>query len=31
MIRDAVRCHFDPGDMLSVIRIHFVKEVVTTP
>jgi len=31
MVRDAVRCHFDPGVRPSVIRLHFVKdEVIST-
>jgi len=31
MVRDAVRCHFDPGVRPSVIRQHFVKdEVIST-
>ncbi len=27
-IRDAVRCHFDPGKGPRVIRLHFVREEV---
>lgn len=31
MVRDAVRCHFDPGARPAVIRLHFVKdEVIST-
>ena len=26
--RDAVRCHFDPGSVPSVIRLHIVKDEV---
>lgn len=28
MVRDAVRCHFDEGDMPKVIRLHIVQEEV---
>jgi len=28
MVRDAVRCHFEPEEMPGVIRLHFVKEEV---
>jgi hypothetical protein len=28
MVRDAVRCHFDPEVRPSVIRLHFVKDEV---
>jgi len=28
MVRDAVRCHFEPQEMPSVIRLHFLKEEV---
>lgn len=28
MVRDAVRCHFDEGQLPKVIRLHFVKEEV---
>jgi len=28
MVRDAVRCHFEPGDMPVVIRLHMVKDEV---
>ena len=28
MVRDAVRCHFDAGDMPHVIRLHLLKEEV---
>jgi hypothetical protein len=27
-IRDAVRCHFDPGQTPRIIRLHFVREEV---
>ena len=27
-LRDAVRCHFDEGQMPALIRIHFVKNEV---
>lgn len=27
-IKDAVRCHFDPGDEPKVIRLHFVREEI---
>jgi hypothetical protein len=27
-IRDAVDCHFEPGEMLPVIRLHYVREEV---
>ena len=27
-VRDAVRCHFDEGQGLRVIRLHFVREEV---
>jgi hypothetical protein len=27
-IRDAVRCHFDPGQGPRIIRLHFVREEV---
>jgi len=26
MVRDAVRCHFDEGEMPKVIRLHFVRD-----
>jgi hypothetical protein len=29
-IRDAVRCHFDEGQLPKVIRLHFVREEVIT-
>jgi hypothetical protein len=29
-IRDAVRCHFDPGQAPRIIRLHFVREEVIT-
>ena len=28
MVRDAVRCHFDAGEMPRVIRLHSLKEEV---
>ncbi len=28
MIKDSVRCHFEPSDMPKMIRLHFVKEEV---
>jgi len=28
MIRDAVRCHFEPGLQPRIIRLHFVREDV---
>ncbi len=27
-VRDAVRCHFDEGQMPKVIRLHFIREEV---
>jgi hypothetical protein len=27
-VRDAVRCHFDDGDLPLVIRLHFVRDEV---
>jgi len=27
-IRDAVHCHFEPGEIPSLIRLHFVREEV---
>lgn len=27
-VRDAVRCHFEPGKEPKVLRLHFVKEEV---
>jgi hypothetical protein len=30
-IRDAVRCHFDPGDEPRMLRLHVVREEVITP
>jgi hypothetical protein len=27
-VRDAVRCHFDEGQLPRVIRLHFVREEV---
>ena len=29
-VRDAVRCHFDEGQMPSLIRLHFTREEVLT-
>ncbi|MSU57995.1 MAG: 2-oxoisovalerate dehydrogenase [Pedosphaera sp.] len=34
MVRDAVRCHFGdgvPGEMPSLIRLHFVRDEVLAP
>jgi len=28
LVRDAVRCHFDPAMRPTVIRLHFVKDEV---
>ena len=28
LIRDAVQCHFEPGESPIVIRLHFVREEV---
>lgn len=28
MVRDAVQCHFDPGNVPPVIRLHFVRDEV---
>jgi len=30
-VRDAVRCHFDPGTEPKLIRLHLVREEVLTP
>jgi hypothetical protein len=30
-IRDAVRCHFDPGLEPRLLRLHVVREEVITP
>lgn len=30
-VRDAVRCHFEEGDMPQLIRLHFVRDEVITP
>ncbi|MDP9120978.1 MAG: 2-oxoisovalerate dehydrogenase [Acidobacteriota bacterium] len=30
-IRDAVHCHFDPGQEPKVLRLHFVREEVIAP
>jgi len=27
-VRDAVRCHFDEGDLPRVVRLHFTREQV---
>ncbi len=27
-VRDAVRCHFDEGEIPKIIRLHFVREEV---
>ena len=27
-VRDAVRCHFESGEMPAVIRLHYVKDEV---
>lgn len=27
-VRDAVRCHFEPGQTPKIIRLHFVREEV---
>jgi len=27
-VRDAVRCHFDEGDVPKMIRLHFVRDEV---
>jgi len=27
-VRDAVKCHFDPGSEPKIIRLHFVREEV---
>lgn len=29
-VRDAVRCHFDPGGEPKVIRLHFIREELIT-
>ncbi len=28
MVRDAVKCHFEPEEMPGIIRLHIVKEEV---
>jgi predicted RNase H-like HicB family nuclease len=28
MIKDAVKCHFEPKDLPKMVRLHFVKEEV---
>ncbi|MBM3957589.1 MAG: 2-oxoisovalerate dehydrogenase [Gemmatimonadetes bacterium] len=30
-VRDAVRCHFDPGTEPKLVRLHLVREEVLTP
>ena len=30
MVRDAVRCQFEDGQLPSIIRLHFVREEVIT-
>lgn len=30
-VRDAVRCHFDEGQMPALIRLHITREEVLTP
>jgi hypothetical protein len=30
-IRDAVRCHFDPGHEPRILRLHVVREEVIAP
>ena len=30
-IRDAVRCHFEPGQEPRVLRLHVVREELMTP
>ena len=30
MVRAAVRCHFEEGQLPSIIRLHFVREEVIT-
>jgi len=27
-VRDAIACHFDPGEKPSIIRLHFVRDEV---
>ena len=29
-VRDAVRCHFEEGQLPKVIRLHFVREEIIT-
>jgi hypothetical protein len=29
-VRDAVRCHFDEGQLPRILRLHFVREEVIT-
>ena len=31
MVNDAVQCHFEPGDLPGLIRLHFVREEVLVP
>ncbi|MEE9118880.1 MAG: 2-oxoisovalerate dehydrogenase [Calditrichia bacterium] len=28
MIKDSVRCHFEPGEIPKIIHLHFVKEEI---
>jgi len=28
MIKDSVKCHFEPASMPKIIRLHFVKEEI---
>jgi len=30
-VREAVACHFDPGDSPKTIRLHYVRDEVLTP
>ena len=30
-VRDAVRCHFEPGHEPKLIRLHFVREELISP
>lgn len=30
VVRDAVRCHFEEGQLPRIIRLHFVREEVIT-
>jgi hypothetical protein len=29
-VRDAVRCHFDEGEVPAIIRLHLVRDLVIT-